>query len=62
VLQYCLINVDLWIKKEGDGSAGKQLFCGYAELNTFFVANWIKADGTVPGRLSWLGHALCISS
>ncbi|KAG2600623.1 hypothetical protein PVAP13_5KG546107 [Panicum virgatum] len=25
VLQYCLIDVDLWIKEEGDGSADKQL-------------------------------------
>ncbi|RCV26136.1 hypothetical protein SETIT_5G221200v2 [Setaria italica] len=28
VLQCFLIDIDLWIKEEGDGSADKQLFCG----------------------------------
>jgi hypothetical protein len=28
------MDIDLWIKKEGDGSADKHLFCGYVELDT----------------------------
>ncbi|KAL6899330.1 hypothetical protein ACP4OV_005988 [Aristida adscensionis] len=34
VLQYILIDVNLWIKEEGDGCADKLLFRGYCELNT----------------------------
>lgn len=33
MLQYFLIDVDLWIKEEGDGSSDQQLFCGYVELD-----------------------------
>ncbi|KAK3164626.1 hypothetical protein QOZ80_1AG0022040 [Eleusine coracana subsp. coracana] len=34
VLQYLLIDVDLWIKEEGDVSADTPLFRGYVEENT----------------------------
>ena len=49
MLQYCLIDVDLWIKEEGDGSADKQLFCGYAELNTFLSRIGSKLIGRFQG-------------
>ncbi|WVZ65425.1 hypothetical protein U9M48_014790 [Paspalum notatum var. saurae] len=34
VMQYCLIDIGLWIKEEGDGSDDKLLFSGYGEINT----------------------------
>ena len=33
VLNRALLEVDLWVKEEGDVSADKQLFSVYAELN-----------------------------
>ncbi|KAJ1260732.1 hypothetical protein BS78_10G255100 [Paspalum vaginatum] len=36
VMQYVLIDSELWIKEEGDGSADKLLFRGYVEINTSF--------------------------
>jgi hypothetical protein len=47
-LQYCLIDVDLRIKEEGDGS-DKLLFCGYVELNTFLEGFGSKLIGRFQG-------------
>jgi hypothetical protein len=44
------MDVDLWIKEEGDGSADKPLFCGYVELDTYLSGfdskflGWFQGD------------------
>nr|CAB3473052.1 unnamed protein product [Digitaria exilis] len=50
VLQYCLVDVDLWIKEEGDGSADKLLFCGYVELDAFLDGFGSKLLGGFQGN------------
>ncbi|RLM91298.1 uncharacterized protein C2845_PM08G25190 [Panicum miliaceum] len=47
--EYCLIDVDLRTKEEGDGSADKLLFCGYVELNTFLEGFGSKLIGLFQG-------------
>jgi hypothetical protein len=32
VLEHALLEVDLWVKKEGDGSVDKQLLSAYVEI------------------------------
>lgn len=50
VLQYCLVDVDLWIKEEGDGSADKLLFCGYVELGARLDGFGVKLLGGFQGN------------
>lgn len=49
MLQYFLIDVDLWIKEEGDGSADQQLFCGYVELDVQVAGFGLKLKGRFHG-------------
>ncbi|XP_025822233.1 uncharacterized protein LOC112898032 [Panicum hallii] len=62
VLQYVLLDVDLWMKQERDGSADKLLFRGYVELIERHSARIpIEAARTDPWRSSWHRHSLCFS-
>ncbi|KAL6615466.1 hypothetical protein ACP70R_037736 [Stipagrostis hirtigluma subsp. patula] len=54
VLQYVLIEVDLWIKEEGHGIADGPLFRGHCELDT----NTTGFDCKLAGRLQGNYHGL----
>lgn len=49
MVQYTLVDVDLWIKEEGDGSADQQLFCGCVELDTSLAVHGLKLQGRFHG-------------
>jgi hypothetical protein len=48
VLQYVLIDIDLWIKEEGETSY-KQLFRGYLEFDAGLSGYKSKVYGRIPG-------------
>ncbi|TVT97590.1 hypothetical protein EJB05_57152 [Eragrostis curvula] len=49
VLQHFLIDIDLWIKEEGDASADKPLVCGYVEMDTSAAGFERKLGGRFQG-------------
>ncbi|CAO2179432.1 unnamed protein product [Urochloa humidicola] len=49
VLQYFLIDIELWIKEGGEGSAGKPLFCGYVEIDTSLAGFGSRLRGRFQG-------------
>ncbi|OEL23018.1 hypothetical protein BAE44_0015966, partial [Dichanthelium oligosanthes] len=49
VVQCILLDIDLWIREDGDGSADKPLFCGYVELDSSKAIFGSKLDGRLQG-------------
>lgn len=49
MLQYILVDIALWIKEEGDGSADKPLFHGCIELNASLSGFDRKLEGPIHG-------------
>ncbi|CAL4949042.1 unnamed protein product [Urochloa decumbens] len=49
VLQCILLDIDLWIKEDGDGSADKLLFHGYVELDAQTAVFGSKLQGRLQG-------------
>ncbi|CAO2208497.1 unnamed protein product [Urochloa humidicola] len=49
VLQYILLDIDLWIKEDGDGSADKLLFRGYVELDAQMAVFGSESEGRLQG-------------
>uniref|UniRef100_A0A0A9DMB0 DUF6598 domain-containing protein n=1 Tax=Arundo donax TaxID=35708 RepID=A0A0A9DMB0_ARUDO len=54
VLQHILLDIDLWIKEEGNGSGDQPLFCGYVELDTSAA----QFDSKLVRRLQGDCHSL----
>lgn len=59
--QYFLIDIELWIKEEGEGSADKQLFCGNVEINTSGFGSKLtgRFQGNFHGLEPWTWNMLC---
>lgn len=65
VLQFFLVDIELWIKEEGEASADKLLFSGYVEIDT----SWAGFERMLRGRFqgdylglnmefAFLGHSI----